>query len=206
MISCLGILVCFLLGSIPFGVIIGKLKGIDIREVGSGNIGAANAVRAFGWFGGILVLLGDIAKGSVCVYLAKYFTLSLEQLPLMQVLCGLAGIMGHNYSIFLKFKGGKGIATSLGVLMFLDWQAALVGFCCWIIIVVLTRLSALGSLTGALAVPVFMYCAHRPLEYLSFAVVACMAAFYKHRENIVRLTRGEENKISFKSRGTNNKD
>jgi glycerol-3-phosphate acyltransferase PlsY len=194
----LGILVCFFIGSIPFGVIVGKLKGVDLRTIGSGNIGAANAFRALGWFGGILVLLGDVAKGCLCVYLAKYFVAAPQQLHLLQVLCGIAGILGHNYSFFLKFKGGKGIATSLGVLLFLDWQAALLGLLWWVVIVFLTRYPSLGSLTAALLIPIFMYLGQRPVEYLSFALLACVIAFYAHRANIVRLIKGKENKLGVK--------
>lgn len=182
----------YLVGSIPFGVIIGRvLKGVDIRDSGSGNIGAANAIRTLGLVPGILVLLLDIAKGVFAVYLSTHL-MPKEFIHLMNVAAGLTAIIGHNYSIFLKFKGGKGIATSFGVFVALNWQIALICLATYIIIVAITRYSSLGSLSGTFAMPVCMYIFHQPVEYFWFSVIAAAFAFYKHKENIKRLLKGEE--------------
>lgn len=192
------IAVSYLIGSIPFGVIIGRVfKGVDIRDSGSGNIGAANAMRTLGVVPGIIVLLLDIAKGFFAVYISTHL---MPNTPLMNVTAGLTAIIGHNYSIFLKFKGGKGIATSLGVFLALSWQIALVCLVTYVIIVFITRYSSLGSLMGTLAMPVCMYLFHQPQEYFWFSVIAAAFAFYKHKENIKRLIKGEETKMFVKNK------
>lgn len=185
----------YIAGSIPFGVIIGRLlKGVDIRTVGSGNIGAANAFRTLGPVAGTLVLLIDIAKGFIPVFIA--FKLApAEFLNVACVLVGFFAILGHNYSIFLKFKGGKGIATSLGVFLCLSWQASLIAVAVYILVVISTRISSLGSLSGTLAIPVLMYLFKAPFEFTLFAVLAAVFAFYKHKENIKRLIKKEELKV-----------
>lgn len=196
----------YLFGSIPFGLIIGKiLKGIDIRESGSGNIGAANAFRALGPVGGTLVLLFDIGKGLLPVLLAplciKLFAVQGEALPLIKVVAGFAAIMGHNYSMFLKFKGGKGIATSLGVIFALDWKIALICFTIWLLMVLTTRYSSLGSLSGSLMLPILMIVFKDPAPYIVFSTLACISAFYSHRGNIKKLIQGKELKITEKHSG-----
>lgn len=195
----------YLIGSIPFGLIAGKyIKGIDIRTIGSGNIGTANAVRALGPFWGGMVFLGDCLKGSlpvVAVILISRFSPSSIPENLIfttQVVAGLAAILGHNYSIFLGFTGGKGIATSFGVFVVLNWKVAVLSFLVWVICIILTKISSLGSLLGSLAVPILLIIFKSPLEYIVFGFVATIFAFYKHRENIGRLLRGEERKINQK--------
>ncbi|MCL5774136.1 MAG: glycerol-3-phosphate 1-O-acyltransferase PlsY [Firmicutes bacterium] len=189
--------ISFVVGSIPFGVITGKLvKNIDIREVGSGNIGAANVWRALGPVPAIIVLILDALKGFACVKLAMMMHAGFYGAG--EVISGLSAIMGHNYSVFLKFKGGKGIATSLGVVFGLNAWIALISLGIWVFILLLTRYSSLGSLTGAVAVPVQMYLFHEPPAYLIFAVLAAAFAFYKHKENIKRLIAGREIKINQK--------
>lgn len=189
------IAVSYLIGSIPFGVIIGRVfKGVDIRDSGSGNIGAANAIRTLGVVPGIIVLLLDIAKGFFAVYISTHL-MPKEYVLLMNVAAGLTAIIGHNYSVFLKFKGGKGIATSFGVFLALSWQIALICLATYIIMVFITRYSSVGSLSGTLAMPVSMYLFHQPVEYFWFSVIAAIFAFYKHKENIKRLLKGEEAKM-----------
>jgi len=184
------IAVCYLIGSIPFGVIIGRVfKGVDIRDSGSGNIGAANAIRTLGIVPGILVLLLDVAKGFFAVYLSTHL---MPNAPLMNVIAGLTAVIGHNSSIFLKFKGGKGIATTFGVFLALNWQIALICLATYVIMVFITRYSSVGSLSGTLAMPVCMYIFHQPPEYFWFSIIAAAFAFYKHKENIKRLLKGEE--------------
>ncbi|MBI2251971.1 MAG: glycerol-3-phosphate 1-O-acyltransferase PlsY [Armatimonadetes bacterium] len=194
------ILISYLLGSIPFGIIIGKLtRGIDLREYGSGNIGAANAFRALGSFWGSIVLLTDVGKGSMAVFLANFFLIPFINLPLAQILAGLCAISGHNYSCFLSFKGGKGIATSLGVFICLSWKAALIGILIYIIIIFAAKYSSLASLCGALSIPISIYFLKEPKEIFYFSLIATLFAFYKHKENIKRLIKKEELKIFVKN-------
>jgi acyl phosphate:glycerol-3-phosphate acyltransferase len=196
----------YLLGAIPFGVIIGKsMKGIDIRDVGSGNIGTANAIRALGPFWGGLVFLGDVAKGVIPVLLATRIpawipgSIPANLVPYSQVLSGFLAIIGHNKSVFLKFSGGKGIATSFGVFLALDWKAALLGLLLFGIVVGISKISSLGSLTGAISLPTLMIIFKDPIPLVVFAFIASALAFYMHRENIGRLMRGEERKITDKA-------
>jgi acyl phosphate:glycerol-3-phosphate acyltransferase len=190
----------YLLGSIPFGIIFGKLfKGIDIRTYGSGNIGAANAFRALGFWGGLTVLLGDVAKGALPVCLAHYFADG-ETVAYLKVFSGITAIVGHNYSVFLKFKGGKGIATSFGVIIALNWKIALICLGIWGFMVLVTRYSSVGSLTGSLALPILMGINREPLPVIAFGLFACLSAFHAHRENIRRLLTGKELKITEKNR------
>ncbi|MHC9540896.1 MAG: glycerol-3-phosphate 1-O-acyltransferase PlsY [Vulcanimicrobiota bacterium] len=188
----------FLLGSIPFGVITGKLlKGIDIRDVGSGNIGTANAFRALGLWGGLLVFAGDVAKGFLPVHFACLAT-SGPLLEWLQVFSGIVAILGHNYSVFLRFKGGKGIATSLGVILALNWKIALLCLGIWGLIVLVTRYSSVGSLTGSFMLPILMALFKQPYPYIGFAVIACLFAFHAHRKNIRNLMEGKELKLTEK--------
>jgi acyl phosphate:glycerol-3-phosphate acyltransferase len=193
------LVLAYFLGSIPFGIIFGKLfKGIDIRSHGSGNIGAANAFRALGLWGGLTVLLGDMVKGLLPVICARYFA-SGETLPYLQVLSGIIAIVGHNYSLFLGFKGGKGIATSFGVILALNWVIALLCLVVWGLMVVITKYSSLGSLAGSFMLPVLMALFREPLPYLVFGIIACLFAFHAHRGNIKRLLEGKEMKITEKT-------
>jgi len=198
--------ISYIAGSVPFGILIGKgVKGIDIREVGSGNIGTANAIRALGPFWGGLVFVCDVLKGALAVlaavWLPRWFPgmIPVPVQPFLHVFCGLASIIGHNNSMFLKFKGGKGIATSFGVFVSLEWKAALLSLIVYVIIVAITRLSSLGSLLGCVALPVLMIVFKCPVIYIVFAFTASAIAFYKHRENIKRLAKGEERKITEQS-------
>jgi len=194
MIYIITLLSAFLFSSIPVGLIIAKLvKGIDIRQIGSGNIGTANVYRALGFFWATLVLLLDMGKGFLGAYLGSQWP---HHQALGVIAGGIMAILGHNYSVFLKFKGGKGIATSLGVLVFLDWRIALIGFAIWAVLSKLTKISALGSLTGAAVIPVLMWLFHKPLEYLGFSIFALLLALISHKENIRRLLKKDENSLS----------
>ncbi|MCL5036281.1 MAG: glycerol-3-phosphate 1-O-acyltransferase PlsY [Chloroflexi bacterium] len=197
-----GILVIsYLIGSIPFGVIIGKaIKGIDIRDTGSGNIGAANAFRALGPAGGLLVLCCDVLKGVLCAYLGGVFV-SPEIASYMIISSGIAGILGHNYSIFLGGKGGKGIATSLGVLIYISWIAAVIGVAIWGVTVLITRYSSAGSVLASFSIPFVLYFLKCPPVYVIFGALSAATAIYKHRGNIKRLSQGKELKITDKTTG-----
>lgn len=190
----------YLLGSIPFGVIIGKtFKGIDIRTTGSGNIGTSNAFRALGPAGGSLVFLADTLKGTLPAIAAGFFwTSSPDIQTLLQIAAGIGAILGHNFSIFLKFKGGKGIATSFGVFLALNWQIALICLAIWLIIVGVTKISSLASITGAIALPTLAFCMNENVAFKTFAIIAALLGIWMHRENIKRLLNGSELKMSTK--------
>lgn len=188
-------LVSYIIGAVPFGVIIGKLaKGIDIRREGSGNIGAANAFRTLGVIPGSLVLIADILKGAAPIFLAGYLVPQ-NHIYLINILAGISAVIGHNYSIFLKGKGGKGVATSFGVFLALNWYVALIALGIYIFAFTATKISSVGSLSATLSIPVLMYLFHQPIEYVLFAVLAAIFVFYKHKSNIARIIKGEELKV-----------
>jgi glycerol-3-phosphate acyltransferase PlsY len=192
-------LVSYLIGSILTGDIVSGLKRIDIRAQGSGNVGATNVFRSMGAFYGSLVLIGDVLKGILAVVCANLagkvngFDLA--------VLAGVCAIAGHNWSVFANFKGGKGIATSLGVVIALTPMSLLVILPLWLGLFLITRYVSLASILAAIAYPVsanFFY-PDDPFK-LFFAVIIGVLAVYRHKPNIVRLVKGEEHKISFSKR------
>ena len=179
----------YLAGSIPFGALLARAKGIDLRQVGSGNIGATNVARAMGKAWAIAVLAADAAKGFVPVWLGRHFGLS----PAVIALAGGAAIVGHMFTLFLRGRGGKGVATSLGVALALSPLAALIGFLAYVVVFAVSRLSSLGSLLGVWTFTllfVFRDAPPRPLIALALGVAALVTL--RHRENIARLIRGEE--------------
>jgi glycerol-3-phosphate acyltransferase PlsY len=181
----------YVAGSIPFGPVIARAKGVDLRSVGSGNIGATNVARALGKGWAILVLLLDAAKGFVPVMLGKQLGL-----PPKQVACaGLAAIVGHMFTVFLRGRGGKGVATSLGVAFALSPLAALCGFGLYVLAYLLLRLSSVGSLLGIWSFPLFgTLLGPLPRPYLALSTVVAVLVTIRHRANIARLLRGEEKK------------
>jgi glycerol-3-phosphate acyltransferase PlsY len=183
------IILGYLVGAIPTGLLVVRLlAGEDIRRHGSGNIGTVNVLRVAGPGTAAVVLVVDILKGIVPVVLA----LRLGLAPWTVVLCGLAAIVGHNWSVFLGFQGGKGIATSFGVLLGLSWQAAAVAAAVWLITVALTRYASLGSLLAVVSVPITLWRLHQPDAYMYLGVVVALLAIYRHRANIQRLVTGTE--------------
>jgi len=188
----LAVLAAYVIGSIPSGLILGKLIWhTDLREYGSRNIGATNAWRTLGKAAGIAVFLADSWKGQAGVYMG----LLLVGTPLAAVLCGLAAIVGHSFSVFLRFHGGKGVATSLGVLTMLMGNVTLIVFLVWLAVVYMTRYVSLGSVIAGFLTPILAAAFGYPLEYLLFTVLAATLVIVRHRENIERLLRGTENKI-----------
>jgi acyl phosphate:glycerol-3-phosphate acyltransferase len=179
----------YLAGSIPFGALLARIKGIDLRQVGSGNIGATNVARAMGKGWAIAVLAADAAKGFVPVWLGRRFDLS----PAAIALAGGAAIVGHMFTVFLRGRGGKGVATSLGVSLALSPLAALIGFLAYILVFAVTRLSSLGSLIGVWTFALLIVLRDMPARPLmALALGAATLVTLRHRENIVRLVRGEE--------------
>ena len=197
----LGILSAYLIGSIPTAYVFGRvLKGIDIRQFGSGNIGATNAFRAIGRLPALIVLAIDILKGFVCVtYIASFFLFiaPVARPELYNVLTGLAVIAGHNWTIFLKFKGGKGVATSAGVVIGLTPGIFWLGFLVWIIVFSITGYISLASIIASISVPLFTLVFGELTEIVIFMSLLCLILVYKHRPNIKRLAKGEEKRISL---------
>jgi acyl phosphate:glycerol-3-phosphate acyltransferase len=183
----------YLIGALPTGLVLVRLlAGADIRQYGSGNVGAANVLRVAGPAVAGIVLAADVVKGFVPGWLAIRYGAG----PWTIVLCGLAAIAGHNWSVFLRFGGGKGIATSFGVLLGLSLPAALVAAAVWILVVAVTRYSSLGSLLAAVPVPITLWRIGAPDAYVAFGIVAVAFAVYRHRSNIERLRAGTERRIT----------
>jgi len=187
----------YVLGSIPSGLIIGKgIYNVDLRQHGSKNIGATNAWRTLGKFPGILIFLCDFLKGFVSVYIAS----SLIGVPLAMALAGALAIIGHSLSIFLGFKGGKGVATGLGVIAMLMGKVTIAVFLLWFIIVYFTRYVSLGSCVAALFVPILAYFFDEPPEFIVFGIIVAVLIIVRHKGNIERLLNGTESKISAAKR------
>jgi glycerol-3-phosphate acyltransferase PlsY len=184
------LLLAFLIGSIPFGIIIAKAKGVDLKKVGSGNIGATNVLRSIGKYPALLTLLGDVLKGTAAVALGRHFGSG----PVFEGLVGFCAILGHNFSLFLGFRGGKGVATSFGVLSIYSPQTALFTFIIWLIVVMTTKYSSLGALVSFGLLPLsIMFFDHK--NKIIIAVLITILIFMKHKDNIKRLISGTERKI-----------
>ena len=182
----------YLIGSIPNGLILGKaIWGVDLRKHGSNNIGATNAWRIIGKKAGVSIFLLDMMKGVIGAGLGIFYAGS----PLAGVLCGILAVIGHSWSIFLGFKGGKSVSTGLGVLMMLMPKVAFIVFLVWLAVVFVTQYVSLGSIIGAALVPVLAYIFSMPMEYFVFGVLAAVFIIYRHKANIDRLLHGRENKI-----------
>jgi len=192
---------CYLLGSVPSGYLIGKaFKGIDIRNFGSGNIGFTNVLRAIGTFPALIVLIIDITKGIISVYLAFFFAQLIgTDCQVMSGIGGLASIVGHNWPIFLKFKGGKGVAVTAGVFLALTPIPFLLSLLVMVGIIALTRYVSLGSIVAAGSLPFFVFWLRNNARlYLFLSIIAALFILFKHRNNIQRLLRSKESKIGEK--------
>jgi glycerol-3-phosphate acyltransferase PlsY len=170
------------------------VKGIDIRQHGSGNAGATNTLRVLGKGPGLLVFLLDIGKGVAAVFIGR----ALSENDWIPVLCGLAAIIGHNWPIWFRFKGGKGIATTVGVIATLAFLPALCAGVIAIATIALTRYVSLGSLLFAALTPLFITFFYFSVPLLSASLLICIFAFVRHRTNIVKLFQGTENKLGAK--------
>ncbi|ACB85203.1 glycerol-3-phosphate 1-O-acyltransferase PlsY [Natranaerobius thermophilus] len=189
------ILLAYLLGSIPGGYIIGKLtQGIDIRNYGSKNAGATNVLRTLGKKEAIMTLIIDGFKGYIIITIAQ----ALELSSLLVVISGIAVIIGHNWPIFFKFHGGRGIATSIGIMVGLSWQVFLTVVLIGVIPIIITKYVSLGSVTGAVIFPFVMYLYGNPIAYVIFAFVMSIMAIIRHIPNIKRLLAGTERKLNEK--------
>jgi glycerol-3-phosphate acyltransferase PlsY len=182
----------YLVGSFPTGVVVARLKGVDVRQVGSGNIGATNVARAIGKGWGAVVLAIDAVKGAVPVWLAgRVFELEAEWVAAVAFLA----ILGHVFPVWLRFRGGKGVATGLGVFAALDPVAAGVAGAIWLALYAVFRISSLGSLVAATSIPLTMVMRGAPRPYLALAAVVLAVVVWRHRGNIRRLLRKEETRL-----------
>ncbi|MGE5615140.1 MAG: glycerol-3-phosphate 1-O-acyltransferase PlsY [Bacillota bacterium] len=183
----------YLLGSLNSSLITGMFYGVDIRKHGSGNAGMTNALRTLGKKAALFVLLGDFAKG-VLAYLAGYYIYGGGQGGMV---AGTAAIVGHVWPVFFRFKGGKGVLTTLAVLLLIDWPIALGLLGVFIIILILTKYVSLGSIVAAFLFPIASLVFERSLETVIFSGVIALLVIVKHRTNIKRLLDGTESKFSF---------
>ncbi|KJS22601.1 MAG: hypothetical protein VR72_05670 [Clostridiaceae bacterium BRH_c20a] len=187
----------YLLGAIPFGYLAGKMSKIDIREHGSGNIGFTNVMRVLGIKPAAVVLFLDAAKGYISAWYG--YAIGGESLA---VLGALAAMSGHTWPFALRFKGGRGVATGFGIILFFSYKITLIALLIWLSIVYLTRYVSLGSITSAAFVLAAMILTSKSLPYLIFSIVGATLVIVRHYENIKRLLKGQENKISFKVSAT----
>ncbi|KAF0142258.1 MAG: glycerol-3-phosphate acyltransferase [Stygiobacter sp.] len=209
------IILSYLVGSIPTSILISKLvRGIDIRNYGSGNAGGSNVFRVLGWKWGILTIILDALKGAIAVIVVARFYLDrfpfnnvtpFDDFTLVQIICGVAAVMGHVWTLFAGFKGGKGIATGLGVLIMIVTVDMALALGVFFLVVGLSRYISLGSLAAAVAVPLIMIIRENIFDVdirgyhtiLPFAILLALFVIYTHRANIVRLLEGSERKVSF---------
>ncbi len=209
-------LAAYLLGSIPTGYLVAKAKGVDIRSVGSGNIGATNVFRILGKQAGIFVLLVDALKGWVAVVaIVNFYPALRDALPslfssaegtagqvreYLGIIAGVSAILGHNYTCFLRFKGGKGIATTAGVLVALVPMALLIVLGVWILTFAVSRYVSLASITAAFCLPFGVWALNGSRLMLLVTSLLALLAIYKHKANIQRLLNGTENRIGKKKK------
>lgn len=212
------IILSYLVGSIPTSLLVTKaVKGIDIREHGSGNAGGTNVMRVLGWKHGVFVILLDALKGVVAVIIIArlhYGGLPFQNISpfddftLVQIIAGVAAVIGHVWTVFAGFRGGKGIATALGMLLMIITVDMLVAVGIFILVVSISRYVSLGSILGALSIPltliirenIFHDHIHSYSTILPFVIGISLLVLYTHRKNVLRLLNGTENKISFKKK------
>lgn len=199
------LLAAYLLGAVPFGLLIGKARGIDVRTVGSRNIGATNVFRCVGAKWGILAFLCDMLKGFGGVWCAAIPLLWSAPIPdsnalLLRVLCGTSAMLGHIFPVWLGFRGGKGISTALGLLIGVAPAAAGLGFALWVVCFLLSRYVSLSSCLAAIVIGALVWTplyADRPVWFAVLMTILAALAILKHRANLVRLAKGTENRFAF---------
>jgi glycerol-3-phosphate acyltransferase PlsY len=199
--------IAYLLGSFPTGYLVGRIAGIDIREHGSGSTGATNVWRNVGKVAGISVFVTDFAKGAIAIYMmqsANWLQTSLglgttefEQLSLFVIGAGMLALIGHSRPVWLGFKGGKSVATGVGILFMLNWIAALSAFSIWLVTMAIWRTVSISSIAAAASAPFLMWALQGNVIYSSFVTVGCIFVIWLHRSNIERILNGTE--LSFKS-------
>lgn len=192
MINYLMVIMCYFIGNISFSYLLTKIIiKKDIRNFGSGNAGTTNVLRVLGKKYAVLVLIGDALKGMIPIVLAQVFITN----ETFIALCGLAVILGHNWPVFMNFRGGKGIATSIGVFVIYDPIIALICVSIGVIIIIFSKYVSLGSIMGMAILPIAAIFLSRNREEIILTVLVSMISIYKHRSNIMRLIKGNENKL-----------
>ena len=191
------VLIAYFLGAVPIGLLIAKIYGHpDIRREGSGNIGATNVARVVGKKQGLITLIGDISKGAVPVLLAMWLigtdTLTKQ---FWIALIGFSSFLGHIFPIYLKFRGGKGVATATGVFFAISPLAVVFDLLIFLFVVWRFRYVSLGSLSAAFAMPFLLFIISVKKAYISLSILMAILIFYRHKENIRRLLKGEENRL-----------
>jgi glycerol-3-phosphate acyltransferase PlsY len=212
------IILSYLIGSIPTSIIVSKaVKGIDIREHGSGNAGGTNVMRVLGWKHGTFVILLDVFKGVLVVVLVARLHYGaipfqnptpFDDFTLVQIIAGISAVMGHIWTIFAGFKGGKGIATALGMLLMIITVDMLIAIGVFVIVVTISRYVSLGSLIGAISVPLSLVVRENVFNVdipgyhtiLPFIISVSLLVVYTHRKNVVRIFNGSEHKLNFKKK------
>ncbi len=199
------VVIGYLLGAIPFGVIIGKiLRGIDVREYGSGSMGMTNVMRTVGAKAGLIVLIADVLKGAGAVALAWAIFYSEPDSTVYwgQMAGGAAAVVGHSWPVYIGFRGGRGISTAFGAIMVVSWPIGLICLATFLLMVAIFRYISLSSISGAIALVVAMVisyvCDWEPVAYLAFALVVAPIVIFRHRGNIKRLLSKTESKIGQK--------
>ncbi|GAV25441.1 acyl-phosphate glycerol 3-phosphate acyltransferase [Carboxydothermus islandicus] len=193
----LAALLAYILGSVPFGYLTSKyLWGVDITKKGSGNIGATNVYRNLGPYPGAITALGDVGKGMLAVYIGSL--LAGERGALV---ASFFVVIGHAYSIFLKFHGGKIVATTFGVLIMTSIKVTVVVFFIWLTVMLISRYVSLGSIVCGLSIPLIMLLFGLDWSYVYLGIFLAVMIFYRHRDNIKRLLSGTENKIGTRKKG-----
>ena len=200
-------IIAYLLGSISFSVIISKkIAGFDVREKGSGNAGTTNVLRTVGKKASILTLICDILKGVIAVLVAYIVGLIIKEgidKALLIQIAGIAVILGHTFTIFFGFKGGKGIATALGVLMITNWNIGIICLVFALVLMILTKIVSLGSVAAGILFPVLIiFMPHTAYlvdgSYIIYSILLAVLVVFNHRANVKRLLEGKENKLDFK--------
>lgn len=200
-------IIAYLIGSINFSVIFSKkMAGFDVREKGSGNAGTTNMLRSVGKKAAAITLICDILKGVVAILIAMFvaWAFKVENAALLVQIAGIAVVLGHTFPIFFGFKGGKGVATALGILLMSNWQIGLICLVFALVLMALTRMVSLGSCAAAVLFPVLTlfinehYIVSQGSSYFVYSVILAVIVLFNHRSNIKRILSGKENKISFK--------
>ena len=200
-------IIAYLIGSVNFSVILSKkMAGFDVREKGSGNAGTTNMLRSVGKKAAALTLICDVLKGVVAILIAMFigWAFKVENQALLVQIAGIAVVLGHTFPIFFGFKGGKGVATSLGILIMSNWQIGLICLVFGVLLIALTRMVSLGSCAAAVLFPVLTlfitdnYIVSQGSGYLIYSIILAVIVLFNHRSNIKRIMAGNENRISFK--------
>lgn len=205
-------IIAYLIGSINFSILISKKNGFDIREKGSGNAGTTNMLRTMGKGAALITLILDILKGVVTVWISifysfmlyKLFNINLNVAFLVQI-AGIFVILGHTFPIYFGFKGGKGVATTLGILLVTNWHVGLICLVFALVLIIITKMVSVGALGAAILFPVLTIFSDqisfiKPGNYIFYSIAIALIVCFNHRANIQRLMNGTENKISFKKK------